>query len=213
MPRIMKKRNTKTECLVKDAIIYTGRKKGATYKDIKAYVNNNSNEPFISDTKIKQGIRSSLNNKSITKCGSHYKVLITPPKLRRKSSIKMLSAGKSTTTTHVSTMRSWQNMALTVIFLIIMFSMFTVAKAESDDDDDILGEIVIDIMTGIFLEMCSESATCSSLLMITMMALLLTIVILSCITGECLFKLPTSRDVRRGATVYAGMRTRQWFRG
>ena len=212
MPRIMKKRNTKTECLVKDAIIYTGRKKGATYKDIKAYVNNNSSEPFISDTKIKQGIRSSLNNKSITKCGSHYKMLISPPKLRHKSSVKMMSLGKSTRT-HVSAMRSWQNMALTVIFLIIMFSMFTAARADSDDDDDILGEIVIDIMTGIFLEMCSESATCSSLLMISMMALLLTVVILSCITGECLFKLPTSRDVRRGATVYAGMRTTRWFRG
>ena len=211
MPRIMKKRNTHTARLVKDAIIYSGCQKGATYKEIRTYVNNNSSEPFISDTKIKQGIRSSLNNKSISKHGSHYKVIITPPKLRRKNSIKMMSLGKSTRT-HVSAMRSWQNMALTVIFLIIMFSMFTAARADSDDDDDILGEIVIDIMTGIFLEMCSESATCSSLLMITMMALLLIIVILSCITGECLCELPTSRQVRRGATVYAGMRTRRWFR-
>ena len=70
MPRIMKKRNTETMTLVKDAIIYVGNQKGATYKEIKQYVNMNANAPFVSDTKIKQSIRSSLNSSAISKRGS-----------------------------------------------------------------------------------------------------------------------------------------------
>ena len=215
MPRVMKKKDNTISRLVKDAIIYAGSKKGATYKEIRHYINCNT-DPFTSDTHIKQGIRNSVNKKTIIKNGSYYRVIINPPKLRRKQSIKMMSVGAPShppsKPTSIYSRPYGQTMAVTFIFLIMMFSMFTAAKAESDDDDDVVGEIIIDLLTGIVLEMCTESAACSSFLTVVCIATILIGIVLTCITGECFFEMPTSRQIRRGATVYGGMRTRRWLR-
>ena len=87
--------------------------------------------------------------------------------------------------------------------------MFTAVKAESDDDEDILGEVLIDLLTGVVLEMCTESETCGYLLYIFTVAIILFGIIMTCVTGERFFERPTLRDVRRGATVYGGMRLKR----
>ena len=211
MPRIMKKRNTETMTLVKDAIIYVGNQKGATYKEIKQYVNMNANAPFVSDTKIKQSIRSSLNSSAISKRGSRYKICQKKATRQKNATAKLLSreTPPKTKNLYLPHMRGWQTTAFTILFVIIMFSMFTAVKAESDDDDDILGEVLIDLLTGVVLEMCTESETCSSFLFVITIAILLIGIVITCITGECFFERPTLRDVRRGATVYGGMRLRR----
>ncbi len=215
MPRVMKKKDSTISRLVKNAIICAGNKKGATYKEIRHYINCNT-DPFTSDTHIKKGIRDSVNKKTIIKNGSYYRVIINPPMLRRHHSIKMMSVGapspRPSKTTSIYTMSYSQKMAATIIFLVMMFSMFTAAKAESDDDDDVVGEIIIDLLTGIALEMCTESAACSSFLTVVCITTILIGLVLTCITGECFFEMPTSRQIRRGATVYGGMRARRWIR-
>lgn len=211
MPRIMKKRNTETMTLIKDAIIYVGNQKGATYKEIKQYVNMNANAPFVSDTKIKQSIRSSLNSSAISKRGSRYKICQKKATRQKNVTAKLLSRENppKTKNLYLPNMRGWQTTAFTVLFVVIMFSMFTAVKAESDDDDDILGEVLIDLFTGVVLETCTESETCGYLLYIFTVAIILFGIIMTCITGECFFERPTLRDVRRGATVYGGMRLRR----
>ena len=212
MPRIMKKRNTETMRLVKDAIIHVGSKKGATYKEIRQYVNMATNAPFVTETKIKEGIRSSLNSKIISKRGSHYKMSSYKTKVQKHAKSKPLSSKEfSAKTKHVylPNMRGWRTTAFTVLFVIIMFSMFTAVKAESDDDDEILSEVLIDLLTGVVLEMCTENETCGYLLYISTIAILLIGIVVTCITGECFFDRPTWRDVRRGATVYGGMRLKR----
>ena len=90
--------------------------------------------------------------------------------------------------------------------------MFTAVKAENDDEEDLAGEIIFDLLTGVVLEMCTESVKCSQFLMIFTLATLMFGLVMTCITGECFFECPTSRDIRRGATVYGGMRARRWYR-
>ena len=207
----MKKRNTETMTLVKDAIIYVGNQKGATYKEIKQYVNMNANAPFVSDTKIKQSIRSSLNSSAISKRGSRYKIYQKKATRQKNATAKLLSreTPQKTKNLYLPNMRGWQTTAFTVLFVVIMFSMFTAVKAETDDDDEILGEVLIDLLTGVVLEMCTESETCGYLLYIFTVAIILFGIIMTCVTGECFFERPTLRDVRRGATVYGGMRLKR----
>ena len=52
-------------------------------------------------------------------------------------------------------------------FLIVLIFMinFMIVFAENDDDD-IMGEIIVDLLIGVAVEICSHSTTCSAIMTI-----------------------------------------------
>ena len=81
----------------------------------------------------------------------------------------------------------------------------------NDDDEDVLGEVVIDLLTGIIIEECGKYQTCKMLLTIITLTLLLTAIFACIISGECKCRPLTERELRRVGTTYAGMRLRRAF--
>ena len=216
MPKTMKTRkpaSTQTRRLVHQAILYGRNRRGATYAYIKKYVNSNTTEPYVCDLAIKNSLRVGIDSKRIAKDGAFYK--ITAKRLPAETEdVKLVHRNmerNKRSSTKITNLHGWGKMIMILIGVFVFASLIVGAKAESDDEDDIVGEILFDLMTGFVLEMCTESATCGSFLTIIGVATILFGIVMTCVTGECFFECPTSRQVRRGATVYAGMRTKRWL--
>ena len=225
MPRVKTIRNptpTQTRRLVRQAILICGSKRGAPYRSIKKYVNANTTEPYVADVSIKNALRVGIHEGSYVQDGAFFKLKLkrlgfepgpAPVGLSRKASTVPTVRHKAPTrTTGVKSLHGWQKMIMFLIGMFVFASLITAVKAESDEDDDLAGEIIIDLLTGVVLEMCTESVKCSQFLTIFTLAMLMFGLVMTCITGECFFECPTSRDIRRGATVYGGMRARRWYR-
>ena len=88
-------------------------------------------------------------------------------------------------------------------YLIMMLIILQPVFGEEEEDGSIIGEIVVDLMVGAFIAVCETSATCNSFMNIVAALFVVVFLIGCCVNGpgEC-----RTKDVRRGATVYAGYR-------
>lgn len=79
------------------------------------------------------------------------------------------------------------------------------AKASKDDDDDnVVGEIVIDLMVGVGMSICEQYATCQAFM--TIIAIIsLVFMCFACLAGELTAgDICNTRNGRRAATVGVG---------
>jgi len=96
-------------------------------------------------------------------------------------------------------------------YLLIIFSIFTMAHGE-DDDDNALGELAADLMIGVGIAICETSAACSMFMtIIGTMAFLM--ILCTCLCGsdrdrrELWYNMPSGRRVAgTGAGYYAARR-------
>ena len=220
MPKSPKRRvnpvSRQTRRLVHQAIATTGSRRGATYRDIKQYVNANTTAPYVCDWAIKTSIRSSLNGGDISNDGAYYKVINILPSSRTSKPVPKKEAVKTKTSSRIASrgitsMHGWQKMLLVLISFLVLSSLFVAVKAETDDDDDILGEILFDLLTGIAVDMCTENAACSGLLSIFCCVFIFIGLIMWCCTGECMCDCDR-KTARRAGTVYAGAEMSRWIR-
>lgn len=225
MPRSPTKRHSiqyrrQTQRLVHEAITTCGGRKGATYYDIKRYVNRNTTLPYVPDSEIKNTIRGGVKGNCVKKEGVYYKkVYKTNKPLHTTHPLPMISQHVTNQEpvvitkkpTRVTRCGSFPKTTVYVILAILLFSMFVAVKAESDEDDNLIAEVVADLVTGIFVEMCMESSHCATMLTTFCFASLIVGLVITCVTGECFFKCDR-RTARRTGTMYAGTQLRKWYR-
>ena len=87
---------------------------------------------------------------------------------------------------------------IALIFMIKFMMVF------AEDDDDIMGEIIFDIFVGVAMEVCTYYTTCSLIMSITFIAILI-LTIIGCVLG--LVKpgdVVNARNARRVGTHYVG---------
>lgn len=96
-------------------------------------------------------------------------------------------------------------------WLLMLTITIGTALCYDDDDDDVLSEVVIDLLTGIVIEECGRYQTCKMFLTIITITILLTAIFACIISGECHCRPLTGRELRRVGTTYAGMRLRRAF--
>ena len=204
-----------TKRLVHEAITLTGSRRGATFRDIKKYVNIHSTSPYVHDAAIKKSIRHALYSGNISNKGGHFKInSLLPPYVPKKKDVQSPIASKVETrpsSQRSTSLHGWKKMIFVLLSLFILFSLFTAVKAETDDDDDILGEILVDLLTGIAVDMCSQSVACSQVMFVLCALFLVVGLLISCCTGECICDCDR-RTVRRAGTVYTGAQIRRWLR-
>lgn len=92
-----------------------------------------------------------------------------------------------------------------------MFFMLTMCVVAEEDDDNVLTDLLLDIATGIAIEMCSKSAGCSALASMVMMAfIVIAFIAWACEGFPCNCRWPTNRElnreVRRGGGIFLGRR-------
>lgn len=96
------------------------------------------------------------------------------------------------------------------LIIMLFLMIISVAMSYDDEEDDILSELLIDLMIGGALEICASFYTCSMLLQIMTITIILFIAISLCITGCRDCRCPTERQVNRGfrhgVGIYAGRR-------
>ena len=193
--------------LIIRAIICGRERNGATIKYIRNYVNANTNQPFISQKTINNNINSIIKKGKIVKSGAYYK--LNQKKIKTVTTQKQLIRKK-----YSGNSISLQN--IVIIALIVMFGLFAIAKASNDneeeDDDEIFAELLFDLMIGVFMEACNQNDTCRAISNTIIIALILMATIIWCATGKCMCKSPSTRDIRRGATIYGGMRMHDYLR-
>ena len=80
-------------------------------------------------------------------------------------------------------MPSKQTLAKIFFLLTIFLTILPKFVKADDDDDDIIGEIMIDLFIGVALAVCETSATCSSFMTIVTIAMILFTLLGCCISG------------------------------
>lgn len=91
---------------------------------------------------------------------------------------------------------------LLTIFLTILPKF---VRADDDDDDNIVGEIIVDLFVGIALAACETSAACSSFMTIISLIFLFIGIITWCASGaDCRDCSPSRKSFRRAGTTGIG---------
>ena len=67
-------------------------------------------------------------------------------------------------------------------FTIVLFILPKFIRAE-EDDDDLLGEIIVDLMVGVAVSACETNAMCSAFMTIMTIAIIIISLIGCCING------------------------------
>ena len=82
-----------------------------------------------------------------------------------------------------------------------------------DDDDDEIADAIVDLMIGVGLALCQESAACSGIMTIISFIILI-IAIIGCICNgcECDFEKPSRRDIKRGLRIGGAFGATRWLR-
>ena len=95
--------------------------------------------------------------------------------------------------------------------LLILATTIGTALCYNDDDDDLISEVIIDLLTGIAIEECGRYPTCQMVLTFIVTSVLLSALI-ACVAGrQCYCRPLNARELRRVGTTYAGMRLRRAF--
>lgn len=93
---------------------------------------------------------------------------------------------------------------LPFVFMLFIFCT-KVVRAEDDDEDDILGEIIVDILVGTALAVCQSNAVCNGLLTLLTIIFITFSLIGWCLSGcECDCEAPNRRQMRRTGTIGLG---------
>ena len=95
-----------------------------------------------------------------------------------------------------------------VLMLIFGIMMFTIkfARAEEDEEDDIIGEMIVDLLVGAAVGVCQSIAACSFMRTIITLIFIVFALLNACINGCDDMRYPTSREMRRASTMYLGSR-------
>ena len=103
-------------------------------------------------------------------------------------------------------MFSKQTLAKIFFCLTIVIAILPKFVRADDDDDDILGEIMVDLFVGVAMATCETNATCSKFMSIVMFAIILITLIGCCINGcKCNDEYrPSRKDIRRMGTMGLG---------
>ena len=193
--------------LIINAIIHNRGINGTTHKFIMNYVNAHTTKPYISQKTINYNIISNIDNGKIIKSGAYYKL-----KKKKINPLQPYNPIKKIYPTHNINIQN-----IIIIGIIIMFGFFAVAKARNDDDDDddddeMFAEVLFDIMIGVFIEACNQNDMCRTISNMVAISLIIITLVVWCATGACICKSPSRRDIRRGATIYGGMRMHDYLR-
>ena len=88
--------------------------------------------------------------------------------------------------------------------LIAMLFMIKFIMVFAEEEDDIMGEIMVDLFIGAAMEVCSYYVTCSLIMSITFMAILI-LTLIGCVLGMIEpGDVVNSRNARRISTHYIG---------
>ena len=104
-------------------------------------------------------------------------------------------------------MISKQTLAKLLFLLTIILTVLPkIVRAEEDEDDDIIGELIIDLFVGIAMATCETNETCSKFMTIIAVAIMIFSIISCCITGcKCDKKYkPNGKTLRRAGTIGIG---------
>ena len=107
-----------------------------------------------------------------------------------------------------------QKIFLVFMGFLVMSSLFVAVKAESDEEDDILEDLlffVAGIVTDIALDMCIQDAACGNMLFKITVAFIFIGIIICCCTGECMCDCDR-RSSRRAGAFFAGVGTGRFLR-
>jgi len=79
-----------------------------------------------------------------------------------------------------------------------------------DDDDD---DVIVDIMIGVGLALCQESAACSGIMTIISIIILTTgLIVWICEGCKCDCEKPSGRDIKRGLRIGGAYGATRWLR-
>ena len=93
---------------------------------------------------------------------------------------------------------------LPFVFMLFLFCT-KVVRAEDDDEDDILGELIIDILAGAAVAACQSNASCNAVLTITTFIFIIIALVSWCMDGcNCDCEAPTRRQWRRAGGMGIG---------
>ena len=93
-----------------------------------------------------------------------------------------------------------------ILSLIMLGIKLTLASDDDDDDDGVVGliaELLFDLGVGMCVGICQKNPTCRAWLGLVALIIVLVTLIGWC-ADDCKSDCCTARDIRRGATVWAG---------
>ena len=96
-------------------------------------------------------------------------------------------------------------------YLLVLALTLGTALCYNEDEDDVVSEVVIDILTGMAIEECGRYPTCQLFLTFITTSILLTALIACIANRQCYCRHITTSELRRVGTTYAGMRLRRAF--
>ena len=92
----------------------------------------------------------------------------------------------------------------TILSTLLLFMTFVIRVKGEDDDDDLLGELVTDLMVGVAMSVCEQYATCQAF-MFTLGIIFLFVALCGCMLGELSCEdYCTRRNARRSFTTGVG---------
>lgn len=110
----------------------------------------------------------------------------------------------------LSAMKINKTTLLKILFLSLFVFKLAYGYSDEDDEDDILGEILVDMMVGVAIAVCETSVACTQIMHIIGTIVIL-ITLISWICNGCRCETPTKRDVRRGATIVSSRYAAKWL--
>ena len=101
-----------------------------------------------------------------------------------------------------------RNFIIYAIFTLLFATKFAYGNDDEDDDD-----IIVDIMIGVGLALCQESAACSGIMTIISIIILTTgLIVWICEGCKCDCEKPSGRDIKRGLRISGAYGATRWLR-
>jgi len=96
---------------------------------------------------------------------------------------------------------------------VTFFGFFVAKVAAEEDDDDLVGEILADLMIGVGIAICEEFVICKSIILVAGFIGFIVFIIGVCVGDVNCSDICNGRNARRGFTVGAGYGVGRAFRG
>ena len=93
---------------------------------------------------------------------------------------------------------------LFIALIFIAYKTIRVAAWDDDDEDDIIGEIIVDMIVGAGMAVCEQYATCRLMMTIITLASLVFVCVGMCVGFIDKSDVCNKRTVRRGLTTGGG---------
>ena len=110
-------------------------------------------------------------------------------------------------------MKISRNFIFYTICALIFSTKFVYGIDDDDDDDNEIASAIVDLMIGVGLALCQESAACSGIMtIISIMILTIGLLVWICEGCKCDFEKPSSRDIKRGLRIGGAYGATRWIR-